>query len=334
MINRKKILVYLIVITALLLFLNIFIDVFNKSSEKENSHELSRSEIENTVWKVLDDYGIKANWVSKKKLKIANEDSVNAQYFISIPEDIPIPLLIRDVNNVIENDVTAFVSEEKQIFGATEIRIYSNEILKLKATIIPNPNLVRDKNSFSFIISDGIKLNDKQYFDFLHTNYPLACAIVPDAKLISKVDSLVKYSKEYILLLNDDLSDSRMKLLQEYQKELLRSSLKRIFTAFPQPQFVLIDEKSQLFNSPIYNFVRDEILGRKISVRPLSELIKLDLSEESELISKFNFYAQDTTSSKQKLFFLPMENFEKILPLIAKYKKQGSRIIAVSKVLM
>jgi hypothetical protein len=328
---KRKLITYLLILAVALLFLNIIIDIFSKKSVKTDSRELAKSEIENTFWQVLDNYGIKAEWVSKKRFKMTNEDSINAQFNVSVPGDIPIPLIIKDINNVVEKDITAFVSEEKKIFGTTEIRIYTNEILKLKATLIPDPNLIRKRNEFTFVISNGMELNDKRFAEFLQINFPIASSVVPDPDMIMKADSLSKFSKDYILLLSDDLSESKMKLVQEYQKELLRSSVKNILTSFQNAKAVIVDEKSKLYNSPIYNFVRDEIKRRNYAVCPLSEFIKLESDDSGELFSKFKFYAEDTVASKSKIFYMPMENFEKVLPMIEKYKKQGSKILPISK---
>ncbi len=331
MINiKKKFISYLIVAAVSLLFLNIVVDLFSKKKTKPDSRELSRVEVENIFWQVLDSYGVKAQWMVKKKYKDANEDSIKSQFFVSIPADIPIPLILKDINNIIEKDITAFVSEEKKIFGTTEVRVYTNELLKLKATLTPDKNLIRKKNDFTFVISNAMDLSDRKYTDFLQINFPVACSVVPDPDLIIKADSLSQYSKNYVILLNDNLSDPKMKLVQEYQKELLRSSIKNILTSFPKTKAVVVDEKSKLYNSPIYNFVCDEVKRRNYPVIPLSEFIDLETEENNELLSKFKFHAEDTVTSRSKVFYLPLENFVKVMPLIEKYKKQGNRILPFS----
>lgn len=314
-----------------LLLINIVVDLFKPKSSKPVAKELSRAEIENTFWKVLDDYGINASWVKKKNFREEYEDSIKIQFFVTLPAEVPIPLIIKDINNVIEKDITGFVSKELQIFGTTEIRIYTNEMLKLKATLTPDPKLERNRNEFSFIISDAFKHSDKQFNYFLNLTYPVAAAVIPEPDEILKADSLQRFSKEYVLLINDDIDDSKMKLIQEYQKELLRGSIRNILSAFPRAKYIAVEERGTLFNSPIYNFVRDEFKKRRFTVFPLREFIRLETEDEQELVSKFKFYSEDTTASRQKVFYLTLDNFSKITPLIAGYKKQGSKIVPVSK---
>ncbi|MDP2039270.1 MAG: hypothetical protein Q8L04_17965, partial [Ignavibacteria bacterium] len=320
-----------LIIALTLLVVNVAVDLFTTKVSKTSQNELTRAQIENTFWKVLDAYGIDASWVKKKKFREENEDSISVQFFVTLPAEIPVPLIIKDINNVIEKDITGFVSKETQIFGATEIKIYTNELLKLKATLTPDAKIVRQKNEYSFVISDAFNINDKQFSSFLNVNYPISAAVVPDPDVILKADSLPRFSKEYILVLNDDIDNSKMKLVQEYQKELLRSSIRNILASFAKAKYVAVEEKGSLFNSPIYNFVRDEFKKRKFAPIPLSEFIRLETEDEQELLSKFKFYSEDTTVARQKVFFLTLDNFEKILPYLAKYKKRGSKIVPVSK---
>lgn len=329
--SKRKLISYLLFIALALLLLNIAVDLFKPKSSKPVARELSRSEIENTFWKVLDEYGIDAGWVKKKKFREEHEDSINFQFLVTLPSEVPIPLILKDINNVIEKDLSGFVSKEIQIFGATEVRIYTNEMLKLKATLTPDPKLTRKKNEFSFIISDAFIISENQFTSFLNLTYPVAGAVVPDPDEILKADSLQRFSKEYVLLINDEIDDSKMKLVQEYQKELLRSSIRNTLAAFPKAKYVAVEERGVLFNSPIFNFVRDEFKKRRFSVLPLSEFIRLETDDEQELVSKFKFYSEDTTASRQKVFYLTLDNFNKISPLIARYKKQGSKIVPVSK---
>ncbi|MCX6171182.1 MAG: hypothetical protein NTX65_17755 [Ignavibacteriales bacterium] len=332
MTNRKqKFIKYLFALTIILLVTDISIDHFKKKQRLPVVSKISVRQIDSVFKKVLDDYGIQSKWISSKKVKPTQDDSTVAQYFIKIPSDIPVPFILRDINNIIEKDITGFISEEKKIYGTTEIRIYTNEILKLRATLSPDKNIIRTNNELSFIISDALDLSESSFNAFLSVPYPLACTVVPGKSIILKVDSLKNYRKEYAMILNNDISDSEMKLKQEFQKELLRGSIKNIISSFKDARVFLVDEKSTLFNSPIYNFVRDDFKMRGITLYPKSELIELNAKEDSELFSKFKFYCNDTTGVHQKLFISTFENYEKILPVLVRLKKKGHKIIPLSK---
>lgn len=329
--HKQKFIRYLLVLAIILLIAEIAIDRFHKPKKVPIVNELSVLQIETVFFKVLDEYGIDVKWISKKKIKRTDDDSTLAQYPVKIPSDVPIPLIIRDINKLIQKDITGFVSEEKKIFGSTEIRIYTNEILKLKATLTPDKRIIRTRNDLSFIISDALDLSEANFNKFLSISHPLACTIVPNENVITKADTLKNYRKEYALLLDDQISDSKMKLKQEYQKEILRGSIKNIITSFKDSHFYIVDEKSSLFKSPIYNFVRDDFKRQGITLFSRSEFIELKANEDSELFSKFRFYCNDTTGANQKIFLSSFANYQKILPELERLKKRGHKVIPLSK---
>lgn len=329
--QKQKFVKYLFTAAVLLLVINIAIESLKKPKKEIAVHELSVVQIETVFFTVLDEYGIETKWITRKKYKSADYDSVKTEYTVKIPADMPVPLIIKDINKVIEKDITGFVSEEKKIFGTTEIRIYTNEVLKLKATLIPDKGIIRKRNELSFVINDVFDLSEKSFNNFLSIHHLISCTVVPNHDLVIKTDSLKDYTKEYAVLLNNDISDPKMKLKSDYQKELLRGSIQNIVSSFRDAKAYIIDENSTLYNSPIYNYVRDELKRQSIYLYPRSELIELNAQEDSELISKFRFYCEDTTGVHQKIFFSSFDNFLRIQNEIEKIKKKGNKIIPLSK---
>jgi hypothetical protein len=328
-IQKRKIINYLIVTAVILLMLNIIIELVVKPKKEKPVSELSKSQIEKVFFSVLDNYGIEKSWIINKKHKPADDDSVKTEYEIKLPHDIPIPVLIKDVNKIIQKDITGLVSEEKKINGKTEIRIYTNEILKLKAVMLPDTSVKRNRCELAFIINDAFDLGSKNFNGFLSMRFPLTCTVVPSFKAIDKADSLKQYLKEYVILLNDDLSESKMKLAPDFQKEMLRASINTINSSFGGASGYIVDEKSVLFRSSIYGFVRDEFKKMKISLIPMAEFIILNPDNENELHSRFRIYCED--ASKTKIFYITYNNFLKILPDLESYYKKGNQVTALSK---
>jgi hypothetical protein len=333
LIQRKKTFTKYLLGTAILLLLaNVTIDFIKKPkrNDKNSARELTTGQIDSVFLDVLDQYGIEQEWISTKKIKIPNEDSISKQYTVKLPIDLSIPLIIKNVNKIIENDITGFVSEEKKIFGATEIRIYTNELLKLKATLIPDSGTVRNRNDLTFIISDAYDLNQSGFNAFLSIPYTLTAAMVPGENTVAKADSLKKYSKEYLVLINNDMNDTKFRLEKGDQKELLKNSVNNIISNFRNARLFTIDDQSKLFNSTIYNFIRDEFKKRRIKLIRLSEFLTLNADEDAELISKFRFYCVDKTGSRQKIFYLTFEDFQKINNELEKFRRKGNNILALS----
>lgn len=321
---KKTVTKYLLILAIFLLFSNVVIDFIKKPREQKilnNSRELTVAKIDSVFLSVLDEYGIQPEWISTKKIKVAYEDSISKQINVKLPADLPIPLIIKDVHNIIENDITGFVSEEKKQYGTTEIRIYSNELLKLKAVLVPDKEIVRDRNRLAFILIDALELGQSDFNEFLLIPYVLAAVAVPNESNVQKADSLQKYYKEYIVLLNNDIKDKKYRLDARDQRVLIRNSINNTIRDFINAKMFCIDENSKLYNSTVYNFVRDEFLKRKIVLRKQSEFLQL-FGTEPEIISKFKFYCEDETGLKEKVFLIDFSTFNTIRNDLEKYRKK------------
>lgn len=331
---KKKFTGYLLIAAIALLLANVIIDLFKKPEKHMSLNELTVRQIDSVFNFVLKGYGIDSVWISTKKLKVADEDSINKKYTVMLPSDLPIPLIIRDINKIIEKDITGFVSEEKKIFGTTEIRIYTNEMLKLQAELIADPNTVRQRNNFAFIISDAFDLGESDYNKFLYLPYTLSTTVIPGKSVTIKADTLKKFSKEYIALINNDITDKKFKLDSGDQKALLKRSIDMIVKSMSKAQLFVVDEQSKIFNSTVYNFVRDEFKKKGQKLVHLSEFTKLDAEDEIELLSKFKFHAEDINEAKQKIFYISYEDFLTIRAEVEKTRKRGSRVIPLSSTVL
>jgi hypothetical protein len=330
MIFKKTIVKIFFILTILLLITNIAVDYFSKGEKNkpEVISELTTHQIDSVFIDVLDQYGIEARWISTKSVKIPEEDSIKKQFIVKLPADLPIPLIIRDVNKIIETDITGFVSEEKKIFGVTEIRIYTNEILKLQATLIPDKTTIRERNNLIFIINDAMYLSQSDFNGFLSLPYKIAMAVIPSENSSIQVDTLAKYSKESVVLINDENTANNFKLDKNDQKALLLNSIYNIITKLKVTGKIIIDENSRLYQSTIYNFVRDEFSKRKISLVPLSSFIFLEANNENELISKFKFHCMDGSRGRNKIFYTSYENFLLIRDELELFKKKGHKVLS------
>ncbi len=329
--RKRKIVNYLFAAAIVLLVVNTAIDYKERPPKQKAVSELSVSQIEGVFFKVMDEYGIEPNWISKKKYKAGEYDSVKVEYFVKLPQDLPIPLIIKDINRVIEKDITGFVSEEKKNYGTTEIRIYTNEVLKLKATLIPDKENVRKGSELSFIISDAFDLSDKNFKNFLSIYLPVSAEIIPDKDNIAEADTLRSYLKGFAMILNNDIDDNDMKLRPEYTKPILRGSINNIVGAFGNDHLYIVDERADIFRSPVYNYIKTVFSDLGVRLHPQSEFINLDMKDDAALFAKFNNECSDTTGAPQKIFILPYENFTKLIGTIEKFKKKGSKIIPLSQ---
>jgi hypothetical protein len=328
---KRKIINYLVAAAVVLLIVNTAID-YKESPPKEKSvNELSVAQIEKVFFRVLNDYGIESNWITTKKYKAAAYDSARVEYFVKLPEDLPIPLIIKEINKVIEKDITGFVSEEKKMYSTTEISIYTNEVLKLKATLMPDKENVRNRSELAFIISDALDLNEKEFKQFLEIYFPVAAMVIPDKDNFKTIDSLKKLSKDYAVLINNDIDDNEMVLKPEYAKPLLHGSVLNIVNKLNKNRTYIIDDNSKIYNSKIFDYVKKDFSDQGVILHARSEFIDMDIDDEAILISKFKKQCNDPLSAKQKIFLIPFEKFLKLMDLIEINKKKGNKILPLAK---
>lgn len=329
---KKSFTKYLLITAVVLLLINVAIDLIKKPAKKNNeqSRELSTQQIDSVFLSVLDQYGIEKEWISTSKIKIPYEDSISKQFTVKLPADLSIPLIIKDVNKIIENDITGFASEEKKIFGTTEIRIYTNELLKFKAVLIPDAETIRHRNQLSIIISDAYDLGSSDFNSFLSVPYVLSAVVVPGDAAVTQADSLKKYSKEFVVLLNNENKETKFRLESGDQKELLKNSVINIVSGFRKAVLFCVDEQSKLFNSTIYNFVRDDFKRHGIKLVHENEFLQIAGDDDSELISKFRYHCEDKSGGNQKIFLISFDDFLKIRPELEKFRKKGNQVIALS----
>ncbi|MGK9369837.1 hypothetical protein ACSSWA_13125 [Melioribacter sp. Ez-97] len=321
---------YLIGIAVSLLIINLSVDLL--SNKQENGEdgvigEFSVWEIDSVFSEILDSHGIEKNWVSKKKIRVDGEDSVHYKIIVRLPADLPIPLILKDLEYAIENDITSFVSEEKKIFGETELRVYSNEKLKLLADIIPDAKLKREHNNLAFIFYDT-EPDNSDFTEILNMPYRFALGFIPSEDSKSAADSINKYDKDYVVILNDDISsDYKIKTLSH--KKVIDNAINKIVSDFPNALFYLIDEKSELYNSPVYNYVEERFKKRGAELKRISDFILLDDEDKNELLSRFKYYCEDKTGNKTKIFLITPENFKIIKTEFDNYRKKGYKITPV-----
>jgi DNA-directed RNA polymerase beta subunit len=323
-----KLTYYLIGIAVALLIVNLSVDLFsnNNDNEKDNAvGEYSVRAIDSVFSAVLENHGIEESWVSKKKLKISGEDSVRYKIIVRLPEDLPIPLILRDLEYAIENDITSFVSEEKKIFGETELRVYSNEKLKLLADIVPDSKLKREQNNLAFIFYE-LEPGDSEFTEILNMPYRFAVGFIPSEESKSAADSIKKYDKDYVVILNDDIS-SDYRIKTRSHKKVIDNAINKIVTDFSKSIFYLIDEKSELYNSPVYNYVEERFKKRGVKLKRISDFILLDDEDKNELLSRFKYYCEDKSGARTKIFLITSDNFRVIKSEFDKYRKKGYRIV-------
>ena len=319
---KRKFIYGLISFSLLLIATNIYIDNFFTKSEPV-IREISKTEIENGFTKTLIDHGIDDEWIEKKNVERNNADSINYIYRVKIPSDISITSIIKDLNETFINKPLLIESTERKNYSNSTVKFYSNEILKLEAYLNHENNISRKYATYSFIVNvDNIEINE-----ILKIQIPFSLAITPSETNAKQISRLNELNKSYVILLDDNIDDSKYRLDKDFSKEKLIRSIKSIIFSFGRNRVYIIDDNSKIYNSKSYNLLKDELVKRDIDFIIKSSLTKLTADSDKELFSLFEFYTTSLKKKEGKIFLINYNNFVTLQDPLEKQIKRGDRII-------
>ena len=325
MLRRKYIIYYLIVFSLLLIILNISVEVSNQKEEK-TLPVISQSEIENKFAIALNEFGISNSWVKKIFVRKKLSDSLSYLFSVSIPEDITIATLIKDVNSSFVQLPVEVESIEKKNYGSSVLKIYSDGILKLQANLNYSKEAKRDFAQYSFLVTNPFLEENNKNNILDHVFYRFTYLLVPSKRVLAATKGM---NNNYAILLNDLINESEFALKEDFSKQKLINNIRSIIIGFGKDKAYLIDEHSVLFNSKIYSMLRDEFKSRGIKLHSLQKYPVLKGNSNEQLISLFHFYTTSLKGKEGKTFIVNSDDFLALQLAIAKQIKMGDKVVEV-----
>ncbi len=329
--NKKKIIYTLIAFVILLLICNIIIDGLNHTKIIKGNNIQNASRIEGVFLKVLDDYGIKEDWIKTSVYSNKEHDSLSHQYTVKVPAEIPIPLIIREMNSNFVHTDLKLISEEKKNYGNTLVKIYADNYLKLLTFFKIDNKIKRDSNAILIFvdITDGVDQQD--FSELLFAPIPLTLLFHPSTENEILLDKISKHKKEFAVSIDDEVDDRKFALKEKENKQQLTKAIKALVYTFRDSEMFFVNNKSDLYKSTFYNFIKDEFHKKNIFLKKRSKLIQLRGESESDLRSLFKFYCQSITSGEVKWFIINAEDFFVIQDQLILFKQKGNQLIFASE---
>ncbi|MBN2572439.1 MAG: hypothetical protein JXA68_09950 [Ignavibacteriales bacterium] len=325
--KNLKVIYILFGICVFLILTIVTIDLF-KNDILGSKNQIRKSEIEKIVLKKLDEYGIQNEWIDKVHFSNLDYDSLDCVYKVKVPEDIDIPIFLNDLNKEFFKKNVSLISEEKK--NTTTLKIYSGKILKFQSYLTYENSVKRATNVIAFIVYGINDLSDSDREIILNLAFPVSFVMIPSISSENIVSQIKLADKEYLIIINDDIKDAKYSLSSDYEPEMIRESINNIKQTFRGSTGFLIDEKSQLYNSSFYNFLRDEFNKADITLKQKSNYIKIPSENEEEMISIFKFHSYN--SDGKKIFYLSTDELNILLDEIEKYKKKGNLVVLPSQI--
>ena len=330
--TKIKFIYGLAAILIALIFVNIIFDIADKFTEEKPVTEISKVELDDFFHSEISKFGIDEEWISKKRIWDKPSDSCKYYYRIKVPVQLTIPEIILELKNNFSKFKNVQVqNEEFQINGKSQFEVFSNKTVKLKAQFEYDNSLVRQRPNVSFIVSGIEDLSESSLNRLLEISYPCAITLVPGDKFTKLVSSLSKYDKDFVVLINDNISDEKYELDPSFSKRRIKRSIINIANDYKISAKFFVDQNSDLFKSLIFSYVKDEFRRKKITLYRFSTLKNVSEKSESEKLSFLQFHFNDVESRERKIFNITAEDYINLQPYIEKFKMKGNRFLPLSK---
>ncbi len=324
--NKKSVLLILFGAALVLLIANLVLNIIeNENNSIYNKTELSSSEIDSLFRFSMHSLGLLDDWIKESR-----SSTVGNSYKVKIPRDLSIPIILAEINSIFWESGVTINSMEKIFSGRTILEIKSEDEIKLRADFDYDKNIFRSAGMVAFIL-ENFELSSFEDSLLLEIPEPFSLLLLPSTENLLLSKFIFDKQKTYSLLLNDDIPELKYKLKDGYSKNRLKGPLLSIINDFSSATYFFIDDQSDLFNSLIFSYLRDELVKRKIKIVKLSYLEKLDFSETDLLISSFDTFMKNTEEGESITFLISADNFRNLLPEIKSYRKVGYKIVHPSE---
>ena len=311
--RKKKLIQFLFVLAVITLVANIILTKIYKLPKPEKREDLNSNLIKVKFLNALDDFGLQKDWI--KNLNLKESKNSGYSYLINVPKDLPIPVILAAIYSAFYRTNVNIKSTEEKLGGKTSISLFTNSKLKLTARFSYKDELVRNCGSIGLLVSDIDKLKSKDIGKLIEFPQTFTALLLPSKLSLSLKDSLLNNRKKYSILLNDNIEDMDFRLNRNFSKRRLNIVIRTIIGAFPNADFYVIDDASNLYQSAVYPYIKQEFVKRKIKLIKESSFIHINEGNSNEVQNSLKDIVQPTKLGDQKLVLIHADNFE-----LAKYE--------------
>ena len=322
---KKKIIYILISLASLLLVINILIETFASSAEKPVKQELSKKQIERLFISSLLDNGISNKWISAKTISGKTFDSLTQVYYVNIPSDLRVVKLIGDISDKLDKKPVQIEAEEITNHSNSTLKLYSNGILKLQAYLTSTKEVYRESAEITFLI----ECIDCSYSELPHllnsVTIPYTLLFSPTKDLKNSLDDIKNSIPSFAILIDDNMDDDQYELETDASKSKLSRNLINLISDFGRETKYIIDDKSAIYNSIVFPFIRDELSERKIKTSKLSDFTDLRDKPSDQIRSIFKFHCENGRGKQLRTLVVTLDEFFLLQPDIAKFERLGDK---------
>lgn len=331
MINKRKIIYFLVVVVAALLFLNVMLGFVEKKEDPLES-TLNKIQIEEKFILVLNEFGIQENWIEKQKLKKGKYDSLSYKYKIHIPNGLTIPVVLKDLNEMFVKLPVVITSSEQKVNGITELEIKSGGINKLFAELIYDNDISRKFSLIGFLITDFENADEGEIKKLFNFALPVGIVLPLENNSQVTAELIIKNKLDYFIELSDDADIIDFELEEDLGLEQLNANITKVISSFNSPKYFFINELESGFNATTASFITEKFEKRGRKILTSNNYFLLKGEDEHDLQSLFQFQVNKLKPGTTKVFRISLEDLYNIQNVILKYLKRGNKIVHPSRI--
>lgn len=331
MMNKRKIIYFLVAVVAALLFINVMLG-FVEKKDIQLELKLNQEQVEEKFNLVLNEFGIQENWIEKQKIKKGKYDSLTYFYKVHIPSGLTIPVVLKDLNEMFVKQPVVITSSEKKVNGTTELKIKSGGTNKLIAELKYDSDISRKFSLIGFLITDFENADESEIKNLFNLALPFGI-ILPledNSQVIAEI--ILKNKLDYFIELSDDADIIDFELEEDLGLEQLSKNITKVISSFNSPKYFFINDLESGFNSTIASFITEKFEKRGRKILTSSNYFLLKGEDSYDLQSLFQFQVNKLKPGTSKIFRISLEDLYKIQNGIQKYLKRGNKIVHPSRI--
>lgn len=325
MINKRKIIYFLIAIVVLLLLVNVVLNLI-EPKHKIVEETQTKEKIEDDFITVLESFGIKESWISKQKIKNSKNDSLTYKFQVKLPLDVTIPVLLKDINEVFASNPVDATSKEIKLYGVTELTLSSGKFRKLLAEFKYDSELSREYSTIGFLINDGRLIEEEEILKIKNLAIPVGIILPLENKSKANAELIKSNRLDYFIELSDNADDVDFELDEDLGLEKLNNNIKVIISSFNSPKVFFINELESGFNASIANFIFEKFEKRGRKVVTSNSFLSLKGEDNSDLQSLLGFHLNKMKPRTSKIFRINIDDLFEIQNILSKFIKKGNKI--------
>jgi hypothetical protein len=315
-------------ICVILLLVDVYIDQTYDEPVPVKPASLTTNAIENKFINVLNNYNLESSWISIRYIDNENYDSLKKVYFIKLPADISIPILLNDVNSEFYNEPVKVEAVERKNYSNSSVKIYSEGFLKMQAFLNHDRKIKRSSAEILiYVMINDFSTAGEITDSLVNKNIDYNLLLIPGEESRLFLQNILQHNLDYAVLINDEMED-RFSINTDDSKQMIKNSIVSLISVYGRNTLYIVDPDSELYNSVIFSFIKDEFTKRDIELSVLTDYSSVLGREFNEVVSLFDFFCDSGKSGQRKRLIMDYETFTRLEPYILKAKKKGTRFRA------